>query len=96
LIFSPKEDFLTLQQARQAQQTEAFKKRYGKRAGIEGTIAQGTNAFGLRRCRYRGQTKTHLQHVLTACAINLTRVIHWLLERPRAQTKKTRFAALAA
>ena len=96
LIFSPKEDFLTLQKARQAQQTDAFKKRYGKRAGIEGTIAQGTNAFGLRRSRYRGQTKTHLQHVLIACAINLTRVVNWLLERPRAQTKKTRFAALAA
>ena len=96
LVFSPKEDFLALQQARQAQQTDAFKKRYGKRAGIEGTIAQGTNAFGLRRCRYRGQTKTHLQHVLTACALNLTRVINWLLDRPRAQTKKTRFAALAA
>ena len=96
LIFSPEQDHLTLQNARQIQKTKAFKKRYGKRAGIEGTIAQGTNAFGLRRCRYRGQTKTHLQHVLTACAINLTRVINWLLERPRAQTTKTRFAALAA
>ncbi len=59
-------------------------------------LTQDTNAFGLRRCRYRGQNKTHLQHVLIACAINLTRVIHWLWDQPRAQTTQTRFAALAA
>ncbi|MFE2972099.1 hypothetical protein ACFXKC_52815 [Streptomyces sp. NPDC059340] len=25
----------------------------------------------MRRCRYRGQTKAHLQHILTAIAVNI-------------------------
>ncbi|MGW0633648.1 transposase [Streptomyces sp. NPDC002758] len=28
----------------------------------------------MRRCRYRGQPKTHLQHVLTAIAVNIERL----------------------
>ncbi|MGW0819353.1 transposase [Streptomyces viridiviolaceus] len=28
----------------------------------------------MRRCRYRGQTKAHLQHVLTAIAVNIERL----------------------
>jgi hypothetical protein len=31
-------------------------------------------AFGLRRSRYRGLAKTHLQHVATAAAIDLGRL----------------------
>jgi hypothetical protein len=27
----------------------------------------------MRRCRYRGQAKAHLQHVLTAIAVNVER-----------------------
>lgn len=36
----------TLVQARARQTTEEFKKQYKKRAGIEGTISQGTRVFG--------------------------------------------------
>ena len=96
LTFSPQEKQMTLQTARQWQHTEEFKQRYKKRAGIEGTISQAAYAKGCRRCRYRGLAKTHLQHVLTACAINLNRVVDWLDEKPRAQTRRSRFAALAA
>jgi transposase len=39
---------LALQQARERQQTPDFKERYAKRAGIEGTIAQGVSSFDLR------------------------------------------------
>jgi transposase len=39
--------------------------------------------------------KTHLQHVATAAAINIDRIVAWLDERPRAQTRLSRFAALA-
>jgi transposase len=39
--------------------------------------------------------KTHLQHVATAAAINIDRVVAWLDERPRAATRTSRFAALA-
>ena len=51
---------------------------YALRQRIEATISQGVRAFGLRRSRYPGLTKTHLQHVGTAVAINLVRVVAWL------------------
>ena len=70
-------------------------RQYGRRAGIEGTLSQGVRAFGLRRTRYRGLPKTHLQHVATAAAINIDRIVAWLDQRPRAQTRTSRFAALA-
>ena len=54
--------------------TEAGRRLYARRAGIEGTISQGVRAFGLRRARYRGLAKTHLQHVATAAAINFGRL----------------------
>jgi transposase len=69
--------------------------RYQRRAGVEGTLSQGVRAFGLRRTRYRGLAKTHLQHVATAAAINMDRLVAWLDERPRAKTRTSRFAALA-
>jgi transposase len=40
--------------------------------------------------------KTHLQHVVTAAAINMERLVAWFNERPRAKTRISRFAALAA
>jgi transposase len=51
-------------------------------------------AFGLRRARYRGLARTHLQHVATAAAMNVDRLINWLDEVPRAQTRRSHFAAL--
>jgi Transposase DDE domain len=54
-----------------AQRTPAWKQLYNKRAGIEGTISQGVRSVGLRRSRYRGLSKTHLQNVAIACAINM-------------------------
>ncbi|MFJ3879144.1 transposase [Streptomyces sp. NPDC090077] len=32
------------------------------------------HGHGIRYCRYRGQGKVHLQHVLTAMAINIERL----------------------
>lgn len=84
-----------LQTRRQEQKTESWKKRYASRAGIEGTLSQGVRSFGLRRCRYWGQAKTHLQHVFTAAAMNIARLDAWLLGRPRAQTRHSKLAALA-
>jgi transposase len=69
--------------------------QYARRAGVEGTLSQGVRAFGLRRSRYRGVQKTHLQHLATAAAINVDRIVAWLEERPRAKTRTARFAALA-
>jgi len=58
-------------------QSDAFKKRYARRAGIEATLSQGVRAFGLRRARYRGIEKTTLQHIMTAVAVNLARLVAW-------------------
>lgn len=84
-----------LQTARHYQTTTEFKERYKKRAGVEGTISQATRTFELRRARYIGLAKTHLQHVLTAAAINLTRAVAWVQHKPLAKTRCSSFAALA-
>jgi transposase len=73
-------DFETLQAARHFQQTEAFQKAYAQRAGMEGTISVSVRQHGLRVSRYVGQSKTHLQALLTATAINLKRAALWLRE----------------
>ncbi len=88
--------FEAIQRRKQEQHTEVFQQSYGKRAGIEGTISQCVFALGMRRSRYRGLDKTHLQFVLTAAAMNLTRVLNWYDEKPRSQTRVTRFGRLAA
>ena len=87
---------MSLQAARQREQTEAYRVEYAKRAGIEGTISQAVRAFGVRRARYRGAAKTHLQHVLTAAAINFVRVGVWLAGERPAKTRQSRFQALMA
>jgi hypothetical protein len=51
---------------------------------------------GVRRARYRGLPKTHLQNVLTAVATNFLRLDVWLQGAPFAKTRTSRFAALAA
>ena len=83
------------QAARAWYASEEGRQRYQCRAGVEGTLSQGVRAFGLRRTRYRGLEKTHLQHVAIAAAINIDRIVAWLEERPRATTRTSRFAALA-
>ncbi len=76
-------------------ESEDGKRPYASRAGVEGTLSQGVRAFGMRRTRYRGLDKTHLQHVAIAAAINVERLVAWFDGRPRAQTRTSRFAALA-
>ncbi|HLU11610.1 MAG TPA: IS1182 family transposase [Oceanobacillus sp.] len=96
LSFHEQPLFEMIQQRKQEQHTEAWRKRYGKRAGVEGTISQCVFALDMRRSRYRGLDKTHLQFVLTAAATNLTRVWNWFNETPRSATRTTRFGLLAA
>ena len=93
LLPQPQQEALTAARAWYA--SEAGRQLYARRAGIEGTLSQGTRAFGLRRARYRGLEKTHLQHIATAVAMNLERIFAWLEELPRATTRLSRFAALA-
>ena len=96
LTLHVKEQHLALVEARQRQKTDEFWECYAGRAGIEGTVSQGVRTSGMRRSRYRGQAKTHLQHVATAAAINLKRALSWLGEAPRSQTYRSPFSRLAA
>src|SRR4051794_31134813 len=90
-----REHFEALQGARRRQETEAFRTSYAARAGIEGTHAQAIRRCGLRRCRYIGLAKAHLQHVITAAAMNLSRLAVWLAGVPHGSTRVSRFARLA-
>ena len=96
LKLQPRAEHEALRAARGRLATKEGRRRYGRRAGIEGTLSQGVRAFGLRRSRYRGLARTHLQHVATAAAINVERLTAWFRAIPRAATRTSRFAALAA
>jgi transposase len=93
--FQPKAEYEALRNARAFHESEEGKLQYNKRAGIEGSISQGVRGYGLRKTRYRGMAKTHLQHLATAAAINLDRLVAWFDELPRGKTRTSRFAALA-
>lgn len=91
-VFPPAKLQLLIE-ARQRQNTEAFKKIYQLRSGIEGTMSQAVNRFGQRAARYRGFAKTHLQSLVTAAAINFVRLADWLCgDRPET----TRISPLAS
>ena len=83
-----------LQAARLRQHTLEFRTRYAARAGIEGTLSEAVRAYGLRRARYIGQAKTHLQHLAIATAMNFCRVFDWLIGTPLAKTRQSSFARL--
>lgn len=94
LKFRTQELFEALTNRRLEQLTPEFKKRYQQRAGVEGTIAQACNKYQVRRSRYIGLARTHLQQVLTATALNFSRLMNWLNQKPSAQTRISHFAAL--
>jgi hypothetical protein len=50
--------------------------------------------MGLRRSRYLGLARTHLQHLLTATAINLGRLAAWSDDTPAVRTRRSGFARL--
>jgi transposase len=66
-----------IQAAHQRQATIEFKAQYALRAGVESSLSQGTRRFDLRRSRYIGLARMHLQQLLTATAMNIVRVIAW-------------------
>jgi transposase len=94
LTVRPQAQHEALQAARRRQQTRAFAKEYALREGIEATISQGVRAFGMRRSRYIGLAKTHLQHLGIAAAINVVRVVAWLDGDELAPTRVSAFQKL--
>jgi transposase len=91
----PQDQYEALQAARAWYASEEGQERYKRRAGVEGTLSQGVRAFGMRRTRYAGLDKVHLQNVAIAAAINVDRLVAWFDGRPRAQTRTSPFARLA-
>ncbi len=87
-----REAYVALEAARQREQTQEFAELYAQRAGIEGIHAQGVQRMGLRRSRYIGEPRTHLQHVATAAAINLSRFYDWLTGVAPHHTPQSHFA----
>jgi transposase len=73
LTVRPDAQHQAIQAARQRQETAEFKAQYARRAGVEGTHAQGIRRCGLRRSRDLGLAQTHLQHLRTAVALNMVR-----------------------
>ncbi|MGW0664857.1 transposase [Streptodolium elevatio] len=82
---------------RKDQDTETWQRHYALRTGCEATISETVRAHGLRRCRYRGRAKTHVQHVLTAVGTNIARLSEstspgiWDTRTPRSPTRFRRF-----
>ncbi|MFH8387571.1 transposase, partial [Kitasatospora sp. NPDC018058] len=82
LSLHPRELTEAIRDARNRQQTGTWQRDYALRAGVEGTIRQATHTTGLRRARYRGLAKTHLDHTTSATALNLIRLHSWWNGRP--------------
>jgi len=89
ITIRPELAYQALQRARARAKTEEFKTLYARCTGVDGTIAHGVRAMGLRRSRSIGQEKTHLQHVATAAAMNIVRLMRWLDGEPHAQTRRS-------
>jgi Transposase DDE domain len=59
---------------RAGQQDPTWRRLYASRSGVEGTVNEIVNGHQRRRCRCRGTAKAHVQHVLTAIAVNIERL----------------------
>jgi len=94
LSLRPREEHELLIASRTEQRTPEWKQLYNKRAGIEATFSQGVRSVGLRRSRYRGLAKCHLQNVAIACAINLQRLDDYWSGILPAPTRNSAFAQL--
>ncbi len=90
----PQTQHEALLEGRQRMRTQQFATLYKVRAGVEGTVAQATRSCGVRYARYVGEQRTHLQHLMTAAAINMVRILRWLAGEPKAATRPNALALL--
>lgn len=95
LTLRPRDEHETLEHARIEQDSDAWRRRYAIRAGVEGTIHQATAVTGLRRSRYLGIRKTHLATVFAATAVNLIRLHAWQIGTPLEPTRTSHLSRLA-
>jgi transposase len=95
LLLQAREFHEALKETRAMFSSESGRREYQQRAGIEGTLSQGIRRGTVRRSRYIGLQKTHLQEVATAAGINILRSINFLHDKPLAKTRVSRFARLS-
>ncbi|MCX4615468.1 MULTISPECIES: transposase [Streptomyces] len=95
LTLQPREQQQILEERRAEQQTDLWKERYDVRAGVKGTISQAVRRTHLRHTPYRGQSKTHLANILSATALNITRVDAWQNGTPLGTTHVSHLSRLA-
>ncbi|MFI1769161.1 transposase [Streptomyces sp. NPDC020800] len=74
----------------------ANSKRLSMRTAASTCVASVRCTCGLRRTRYRGLRKTHVQHVLTALACNVTRIADWITIPTRNPRPPSPFHALVS
>ena len=94
LTFPPRELHELQAAARAAQGGKDWQRDYNRRAGIEATISQAAAVTGIRRTRYRGLAKTHLQHAYQATALNLRRLDAYWNDTPIDRTRTSHLARL--
>lgn len=83
-----------LDAARAEQTSRDWRDTYKLRAGVEGTVRQAIAVTGLRRARYRGLPKVHLEHVYSALALNLIRLDAWWNGHALDRTRTSHLARL--
>jgi hypothetical protein len=94
LSLYPRELTEAIRAARAPQQNGTWQRDYVLRAGVEGAIRQATHTTGLRRARYRGLAKTHLDHTTSATALNLIRLAAWWKGHPLDRGRHSQLARL--
>jgi transposase len=94
LTFPPRELYELQAAARAAQDGKDWQRDYNRRAGVEAAISQAAAVTGIRRTRYRGLAKTHLQHVYQATALNLRRLDAYWNDTPIDRTRTSHLARL--
>lgn len=75
------EHYEVLEARRAEAKTEEFKEKMRARPAIEATLSELVRGYGMRRHRYRGETKRHFENLLKATACNLQRLVRALLVR---------------
>lgn len=66
-----------LHQRRTEAETDVYREKLHRRAGIEATISELVRRYRFRFARYRGLAKLRLQVYFTALALNLNRLVRW-------------------
>jgi transposase len=94
LTLRPQPAQQALDAARAEQTGKDWRDKYKIRAGVEGTVRQAIAVTGLRRARYRGLKKVHLEHVFSAVALNLIRLDAWWNGHPLDRTRTSHLARL--